>query len=108
MCNRYWETPTKQVTGSYLDIVIDPRFESPLKINKDSYKLVPYKYSYTSIYHSQDNRLPNEEGWRIAVWPNGEALACSPTTNPAVWYSLSLSSYDAALEHIWEKYQDSQ
>jgi hypothetical protein len=65
-------------------------------------------YTYTYKTHSDDQRIPNEEGWRIAVWPSGKALPCHPLTNPAVHYALALSSYDVALEALLECYQDNQ
>jgi len=68
----------------------------------------PYKYAYEYKTHSDDPRIPDEEGWRIAVWPNGEALSCHPLTNPAVHYALAFSSYDVALENLLETYEDNQ
>jgi len=67
-----------------------------------------YKYAYTTLTHADDPRIPAEEGWRVAVWPNGEALACHPNATPIGRHLLSLSTFESALDFLLELHADNQ
>jgi hypothetical protein len=68
------------------------------------------KTRYIYLVHEDDPRIPAESGWGIAVWSNGRSRACWPGLYPleGVGYGISLSTFEAALEHLLEVYADNQ
>jgi hypothetical protein len=64
-----------------------------------------YKTNYHYKTHSDDPRIPDEEGWQIAIWPKGEALPCYPTSGYP-YYENAFSSFETALTYLLEIYED--